>query len=85
MFISLDVQTQLGDATLAQYTARNEFGWTFAIATDDFMNAIVSDVGRTAANPPSTPHLIIYPDGSTTGLLTGMSSADSKIALIQGT
>jgi thiol-disulfide isomerase/thioredoxin len=82
VFVSLDVQTQLAGSTLAGYTQRNGFGWQFAVASQDFMNAIVDEFGRSAANPPSRPHFVIYPDGSTTGLLTGSATAEEELSLI---
>lgn len=84
VFVSIDVQTQLGSNTLAEYTTTNGFEWAFAVASNDLMNALATDFGRTVSNPPSTPHFVIYPDGTVTNLQTGGSSAASVIALIRG-
>lgn len=85
VFVSLDVQTQLANTTLASYATNNTFTWPFAVASQDFMNAIVADFGRSASNPPSRPHFVIYPDGSTSGLLTGRMTTQEEIDVITGT
>ncbi len=84
VFVSIDVQSQLEASRLAAYTQENSFGWTFAVANNDLLNALAEDFGRTVANPPSTPHFVIYPDGSVSDLQTGSNSPDEVIALING-
>jgi len=83
VFVSLDVQTQLDQQTLASYTSNNNFNWPFAVASQELLNAVVADYGRSATNPPSRPHFVIYPDGSTTGLLTGRTTPEEEIDIIR--
>ncbi|MEO0561435.1 MAG: redoxin domain-containing protein [Chloroflexota bacterium] len=84
VFVSVDVQTQITDDTLAGYTERHGFDWQFSVASQAFMNEMTAAFGRNAANPPSQPHFVIFPNGTVTSLLTGGSSAQEEIDLITG-
>ncbi|MEQ8675669.1 MAG: hypothetical protein RLP44_18680 [Aggregatilineales bacterium] len=78
-FISLSVETNISSATLAEYAARNSFGWTFAVLTPDSLAALVRAFGPSISNPPVQPHFIISPDGTPTDLMTGSDSAQTII------
>jgi len=84
-FVSVDIQTQIENETLRTYTERNEFDWRFAVSSQEFLNAMVAEFGRTTTNPPSRPHFVIYPDGTYSNLITGVTSTDDELALILGT
>ncbi len=84
VFVSIDVQSDIDGSQLDGYRAENNFGWTFAVANNALLSALSSEFGRTVTNPPSTPHFVIYPDGTYTTLQTGISTPDEKIALIKG-
>jgi thiol-disulfide isomerase/thioredoxin len=71
VFVSLSVETNIGDGDLANYTQETGFDWAFAVATPDMLVSLVETFGQSITNPPSTPHFIIRPDGSTTDLTTG--------------
>lgn len=79
VFVALSVETNISAADLADYAADNGFDWTFAVLTPDMLEQLVLTFGRTVSNPPSTPHFIIRPDGSTTGLTTGIESSDQIV------
>ncbi|MCA9969052.1 MAG: TlpA family protein disulfide reductase [Anaerolineales bacterium] len=83
VFIGLSVETNIDDAVLAGYQAAEGFDWTFAVATPELLEGLVAQFGRTVINPPSTPHFIIRPDGSTTELVTGYESPEELIASLQ--
>ena len=80
VFLSLSVGENIADTQLAEYAEREGFPWLFAIATPDMLTALVDAFGRTLTNPPSTPHFVIRPDGSTTTLATGQHSAETLVA-----
>jgi thiol-disulfide isomerase/thioredoxin len=84
VFVSLSVETTIDNATLAGYADGAGFDWLFAVMTPEMLQALASDFGQTIANPPTTPHLVIRPDGSATNLVTGIESAEQIVALIQG-
>jgi thiol-disulfide isomerase/thioredoxin len=71
VFVSLSVETNIGDGDLANYTQETGFDWAFAVATPEMLVSLVETFGQSITNPPSTPHFIIRPDGSTTDLTTG--------------
>ncbi len=84
VFVALSVETSLSDEELARYADQFGFDWTFAVATPEMLQALAEEFGRSVANPPSTPHFVISPDGSFTELFTGIQSADEIAALAGG-
>ena len=76
VFVSLSVETNIGDGDLANYTQETGFDWAFAVATPEMLVSLVETFGQSITNPPSTPHFIIRPDGSTTKLTTGFEGPD---------
>ena len=85
VFLSLDIETASQDADLAAYADSNSFPWLFAVATPELMGALVQEFGQSVTVPPSQPHFIIRPDGSTTGLMTGNPSPDEVLQMLQDT
>ena len=83
VFVAISVETNIDDSKLATYTQNTGFDWPFAIATPDLLLALVEEYGRTITNPPSTPHFIIRPDGSTTELVTGFEGPETIITQLQ--
>ena len=82
-FVALSVETTLEADALARYAEEQGFDWTFAVMTPDMLRALAAEFGQAVASPPSTPHFVIYPDGTTTDLLTGFQAPDELIALVQ--
>ena len=82
VFVALSVETNISDADLAQYADAAGFDWLFAVATPELLQALVGTFDRIITNPPSTPHFIIRPDGSTTALVTGIESPELLIEAI---
>lgn len=76
VFVSLSVETNIGNGDLANYTEETGFDWAFAVATPEMLVSLVETFGQSITNPPSTPHFIIRPDGSTTELTTGFEGPD---------
>jgi len=83
VFVALSVEVGLGNDTLSTYSQNNGFDWHFAVVTPELLAELVATFGRTVTNPPSTPHFIIRPDGTTTSLTTGIHSVDELVAEIQ--
>jgi cytochrome oxidase Cu insertion factor (SCO1/SenC/PrrC family) len=80
VFVSLTVETNDTAADLAAYAEDEAFPWTFAVMTPDLLAALRDQFGSSIAVPPTQPHFIIRPDGTTTGLLTGNPAAEDLIA-----
>jgi cytochrome oxidase Cu insertion factor (SCO1/SenC/PrrC family) len=83
VFVALSVETDLEAAALAEYADGNGFDWVFAVVTPELLGELAATFGRTITNPPSTPHFIIRPDGTTTPLVTGIESADQIVSQLQ--
>jgi thiol-disulfide isomerase/thioredoxin len=82
VFVALSVETNLTAGELAAYADRQGFDWLFAVMTPEILGELSGVFGRTITNPPSTPHFIIRPDGSTTDLVTGIATSDQIVAQI---
>lgn len=83
IFVALSVEAGLANDMLSDYAQDNGFDWHFAVVTPELLAELVAIFGRTVTNPPSTPHFIIRPDGTTTALKTGIESADEIVAQIR--
>jgi thiol-disulfide isomerase/thioredoxin len=79
VFVALSVETNITAGDLAQYADGNGFGWLFAVMTPEMLSELTTTFGRTITNPPSTPHFVIRPDGTTTGLITGIESGSQIV------
>lgn len=84
VFVALSVETSLSNEELAGYADQFGFDWIFAVATPEMLQALAEEFGRSVANPPSTPHFVVSPDGSFTDLFTGIQSPDEIAALAGG-
>ena len=83
VFVALSVESDLDKAKLAEYADSNGFEATFAVSSAEMLQALVDSFGRSITNPPSTPHFIVRPDGSTTELMTGKSDAAQIVEMMQ--
>ncbi|MAS38128.1 MAG: hypothetical protein CL610_29295 [Anaerolineaceae bacterium] len=83
-FVSLSVGESVSDQVLADYADREGFDWIFAVAPPDMLAELTNAFGRAALTPPSTPHFLIYPDGTDSGLKTGPESTDDLRAAMTG-
>ncbi len=84
-FIALSIEGNLSNEALAAYAEKEGFDLRFAVITPELLRALVDTFGRAITSPPSTPHFIIRPDGSTTDLVTGIESADALVAQLAQT
>lgn len=80
--IAISVETDLAPEDLARYADNSNLDWIFSVASPEVLRAIVDDFGRDAIVPPSTPHVIIDPDGTAGDLLTGLKGPDEIVELI---
>lgn len=82
VFVALSVETNIDDATLANYADEAGFDWLFAVVTPEMLQQLAGEFGQTIANPPATPHFVIRPDGTYTELVTGIEPAGQIISQI---
>jgi thiol-disulfide isomerase/thioredoxin len=83
IFVALSVETNISPEAVAKYTNDQGFDWVFAVMTPEMLKQLTDQFGLTVANPPSTPHFIIRPDGTVTDLSTGIKSVDAIVAELQ--
>ena len=83
VYISLGVDPSERPADLAAYADGHGFGWRFAVAGRDLSRMLAQDLGDQVLSPPSTPRIIITPDGAVTGPEFGIADADAIEAEIR--
>lgn len=85
VFVGLSVETELKSQELADYVKSTGYDWHFAVLTPEALTELSNTFGRTIANPPSTPHFVIYPDGRVTALIAGsIESPEEVLKLLSG-
>jgi thiol-disulfide isomerase/thioredoxin len=82
VFVGLSVAENVDNQTLANYVDEQGFTWLFAVATPELGRALIDRYGQSAVIPPTTPHIIIYPDGTTSELITGYHDVPGVLALV---
>lgn len=80
--IAISVETDLPAEDLARYADNSNLDWIFSVASPEVLKAIVDEFGRDAIVPPSTPHVIVNPDGTAGDLLTGLKGPDEIVELM---
>jgi peroxiredoxin len=80
VFIGVSLEAGLvSDEELARYADNHGFDWTFAVLTQEALSALADTFGRSVTVAPSTPHFVIRPDGSYTGLSTGAKTVQQIV------
>jgi cytochrome oxidase Cu insertion factor (SCO1/SenC/PrrC family) len=78
--IALSVETDLAPEAVAQYAEDNDFpDIRFAVMSPELLAAFVEAFGNTAANPPSTPKIVVDAGGVAGELTTGPESTDELV------
>jgi hypothetical protein len=82
--VSLDVDLSESPEQLAEFADREGFDWRFAMADASLYRLLQERFGVAATNPPSTPLIVIEPDGTIRPLEFGRGtrSADQLLAEI---
>lgn len=83
--VSLDVDLSETPEDLAAYADREGFDWHFAMADANLYRLLQERFGTAATNPPSTPLVVIDPDGTVRALEFGQGtrSAEQLLAEIE--
>lgn len=84
VFIALSLEPNMTDSQLAAYAEREGFSMTFAVITPELLQGLVTTFGRSITSPPSTPHFVIWPDGTHSELFTGFKQPDALVSLLTG-
>ncbi len=81
--ISLDVDPTELPADLKEYATQHGYDWHFAKATAAVATELRDRFGTAVLNPPSTPKILLRPDGSISALdFNRIYSADDLAALV---
>jgi hypothetical protein len=83
VYVSLDVDPNERAEDLADYAAREGFGWTFAVAPADMSRSLAATFGDQVLSPPSTPLIVLGPDGQLIEKHIGIKSADDLVSLFE--
>lgn len=66
VWVALDVEPSEDAATLARYADDNQFPFTYAVAGADLSRDLADAFGAQVLTPPSTPVIVLAPDGRVT-------------------
>lgn len=78
--LGISVEMNISSAHLKDYAERHGFPWRFAVASEEFLAAVVAQYDSRAIVPPSTPHFIRSSSGSLGPLRLGQHSASEILA-----
>jgi hypothetical protein len=82
-YLSLDVDPREREPDLADYSAAQEFPWHFAVASPDVARSLADEFGDQILSPPSTPLIVIGPDGNVVHQGFGPMAAADLAQLLQ--
>jgi hypothetical protein len=74
-YVSLDIDPSEAEADLARYADEHGFDWRFAVAPRELSRALAESFGDQVLSPPSTPRIVVTPDGRVIGPAFGMANA----------
>lgn len=63
VYISLDVDPNETQSDLARYADEHGYGWYFVVASREVARSLAATFGDQVLSPPSTPKVLIAPDG----------------------
>jgi hypothetical protein len=79
--VSVDYSTFSPPATLAAYADTLEAGWSFAVTTNEFKSALVSEFGPGVIAVSATPMIIVEPSGATHFTEPGIKKSSTLVEL----
>ena len=83
--VSLDVDPNERPGDLAVYSEEMGFDWRFAMANQSLAAALRERFGAAVLSPPSTPMILLFPDGSVRALeFRGYSAAELAAEIAAG-
>ncbi len=83
-YLSLGVDPNEREPELADYSVRQEFNWHFAVAPPEVSRSLADEFGAQILSPPSTPLIVIGPDGNIVEQHFGHYGAAELAQLLQG-
>jgi cytochrome oxidase Cu insertion factor (SCO1/SenC/PrrC family) len=83
VYIGLDVDANEHAEVLAAYAEDEGFAWTYAIASPDVARSLAAEFGDQVLSPPSTPLILLAPDGTVIETHFGIREAEELEALFR--
>jgi hypothetical protein len=77
VYISLDIDPSERASDLAAYADDRGFDWRFVIAGREMSRALAEAFGDQVLSPPSTPKILVAPDGTVEGPAFGIQDAEA--------
>lgn len=81
VYISIDVDPNEAESDLARYADDRGYGWHFVVASVDVARSLAESFGDQVLSPPSTPKILITPDGAASVSFGFKSAAELEAEL----
>ncbi len=81
VYLSVDVDPNERAGDLAAYADESGFDWDFVVATKEVARSLAATFGDQILSPPSTPLILVGPDGEVVDQHFGIRSADDLVEL----
>ena len=81
VYVSVDVDPNERAGDLAAYADGSGFDWAFVVATKEVARSLAATFGDQILSPPSTPLILVGPDGEVVDQHFGIRSADDLVEL----
>lgn len=81
VYLSIDVDPNERPADLAAYADASGFDWRFVVATREVARSLAVTFGDQILSPPSTPLILVAPDGTVVDQHFGIRKADDLVEL----
>ena len=81
VYVSVDVDPNERAGDLAAYADGSGFDWAFVVATKEVARSLAATFGDQILSPPSTPLIVVGPDGEVVDQHFGIRSADDLVEL----
>lgn len=83
VYLSIDVDPNEQPDALADYAGREGFEWRFVVASRDVARSLAATFGDQVLSPPSTPLILVGPDGGIIEVHFGVRGSDELATLFR--
>ena len=81
VYVGVDVDPNEQPEALAAYSGREGFDWAFVVASREVARSLAAAFGDQVLSPPSTPLIMVGPDGSVLDVHFGIRNAEELKAV----